>query len=385
MRIGIDAKFLTHPQKGGFKTYTESLIQALADVDKINDYFLYVDRQPLDGDKIPAQANFHIRVVSAGQRFYGMAWREQYALPHQIYKDCLDVFHAPCLTSPIFLSTPTIVTIHDMIWYYPKRYSARKASLNKRGLMGLYYRYIPFIAAKRANAIITVSIASKDRIVEYMGPASEKIFITHEAAGSLFRPVVNNGSLTKKDLQANLKKDYILAMGSTDPRKNMKALIKAYALLSDQLKDAHHLAIVWNHKLLASESFLDVQNHDIIKYVHYLNDISDEQLVELYNQASLFIFPSLEEGFGLPPLEAMACGTPVLAANNSSIPEIVGDAAVLFSAENHEELADSITRVLNEPDLQARMKARGIERAANFSWKDCALETLDVYKRVAEK
>jgi glycosyltransferase involved in cell wall biosynthesis len=384
MRIGIDAKFLTHPQKGGFKTYTENLVWALAEVDKVNNYFLYVDRQPLDSDKIPAQSNFNIKVVSASSRFYGMAWREQYSLSQQIHQDRLDVFHAPCLTSPIFTSTPTIVTIHDMIWYYSSRYTTRRVHFNKRQLMGFYYRLVPFLAAKRSKAIITVSNASKDSIVEYMKPSSGKIYVTYEAASSLFRPVTGSGPINKQHQQGDLKPDYILAMGSTDPRKNIKTLIKAYALLPDQLKDAHHLAIVWNHKLLASDAFSDVQSHDLIRYVHYLNDVSDEQLVELYNHASLFIFPSLEEGFGLPPLEAMACGTPVVAANNSSIPEIVGDAAVLFSAENYEELASSIARLLNEPGLRAKMKSCGIERAAKFSWKNCALETLDIYKRVVK-
>lgn len=381
MRIGIDAKFLTHPQKGGFKTYTENLINALSELDHENEYILYVDRQPLATDLIPDRPNFSIKIVPGNHKIFQMPLREQFALPRQIHKDQIDVFHGPCLTAPIFLNVPTVVTIHDMIWYYPNRFSPHNIQFNKRKLMEWYYKVVPLEAARKSNAIITVSNASKRYITEYLNISSDKVFVTYEAANKLFHPMVENESLEKSVRFFGLKSNYILGIGSADPRKNIKFLIKAYALLPDHFKDTYNLAIVWNHKLLAPESFLEVQKLDATDYVHFLDNVSDEQLLTLYNQASLFIFPSLEEGFGLPPLEAMACGTPVLAANNSSIPEIVGDAAMQFDAHKADELAELIMHVLTDSELQLKMQRRGIDRAATFSWKRCGLETIEVYKK----
>lgn len=383
MRIGIDARFLTHPQKGGFKTYTENLILALAGIDKENEYILYLDRQPLQDFPMPNQPNFTFRVVSGVHQIYGMPWREQYSLRRQIKKDRPDLFHAPCLTAPVLLDLPLVVTIHDMIWYYPDRYSGNRLSLGKRGLMRWYYQTVPKVAARRANAVITVSEAARQSILKYLRIDEDRIFVTHEAASSIFRPLEDCRAehiLAKYQLRSN----FILGIGSADPRKNIKTLIRAYALLPEPLRQTYQLAIIYNHKSLASASFQEAEHLGILNHVLFLEEVSDQDLVHLYNMASLFVFPSLEEGFGLPPLEAMACGTPVLAANNSSIPEIVGDAALQFSAENVRELTDLISNVLTNLNLQQDMKKRGIDQAATFSWRNCALETLKIYEKVVD-
>lgn len=382
MRIGIDARFLTHPQRGGFKTYTECLVQALADVDRENTYMLYVDRTPRATDVLPSQPNFTCKVVPGSLTNYGMLWREQISLPRQVDRDHLDVFHAPCLTAPLFLKTPTIVTIHDMIWSYPTRYTTRKIQFNRRRLFEWYYQFVPYIAARNAEAVLTVSEASKKSILEYLKLDSKKIFVIYEAAKEIYRPI-RQADLVEKTVQRyGLTNRYILGIGSADPRKNIKTLIDAYARLPKNLMKDNHLAIVWNHKSLESDSFLEAQRLNVSEYVHFLDNVPDKDLVSLYNRASMFVFPSLEEGFGLPPLEAMACGTPVLAANNSSMPEIVGDAAKMFSAQSVQELAELIKCVLEKPELQETMRSRGMERSANFSWKKCALETIDVYRQL---
>ncbi len=189
MRIGIDARFLTHPQMGGFKTYTENLIMAISEIDKENEYVLYLDRQPAPTAPIPRQSNFTTSIITGDRQFYGMAWREQYALPRRIKKDHLDLFHAPCLTAPVVLGLPLVVTIHDMIWYYPDRYSPKRPAFGKRGFMRWYYRTIPRIATLKAQAVITVSGAAKRSILQYMQISDDQIFITHEAANSLYRPL----------------------------------------------------------------------------------------------------------------------------------------------------------------------------------------------------
>ena len=247
--------------------------------------------------------------------------------------------------------------------------------------MEWYYRLVPFLAAKRAQAVITVSQASKESIVEYLKLASERVFVTYEAAKSIYQPMVDAELANNIVRSFGLESNYILGIGSADRRKNIRSLIKAYSLLPKHLMQNFHLAIVWNHNSLALESFLEAQKLNISEHVHFLNNVSDEQLVSLYNRASLFVFPSLEEGFGLPPLEAMACGTPVVAANNSSIPEIVGDAAIQFPGENIQDLKEAIIKVLCDSELQSRMRESGIERSTHFSWEKCARDTMDVYKQ----
>jgi len=176
-----------------------------------------------------------------------------------------------------------------------------------------------------------------------------------------------------------------LAIGSADPRKNLNSLVLAYAELPPDLQEQYQLVIVWTHTFLSDEMEQLVYSADLQDRVQFLQGVGDEDLVCLYNAASLFAFPSLYEGFGLPPLEAMACGTPVVAANNSSIPEVVGDAAVLFNAEDVAAMANAIVRVLVDECLQASMIEKGFRRSSSFSWTKCARDTLRVYGKVLAK
>jgi glycosyltransferase involved in cell wall biosynthesis len=303
MRIGFDARFLTHPQRGGFKTYTENLISALATVDKENEYILYVDRSPI-----------------------------------------------------------------------------------KRKLMAWYHRFIPELAARRASAIVTVSHFSKETIVTHLGVSPDQVFVIYEAADSIYRKVESQDQIATALRKYNLTPGgFIFAIGSADPRKNMTALVRAYALLPISLRERHRLTILWTHGLLASDLAEEVETLGITGHVQFLESVPTEELVLLYNGASLFVFPSLHEGFGLPLLEAMACGTPVVASRNSSIPEIAGDAALLADAEDVASLASLIAMVLIDKTLQERLSLKGLERAACFSWEKCASDTIAVYRRLVSQ
>jgi glycosyltransferase involved in cell wall biosynthesis len=361
MRIGIDARFLTHPQKGGFKTYTENLISALAEVDKDNSYILFLDRPADQHTKLPQQSNFTYRVIPGENPVYGMPWREQIGLPHFAAKDRIDLLHSPCLTAPLRLKCESIVTIHDMIWFSSSNYSARAPVPFKRKLMNWYYSRVPQLAARKSSLVLTVSQASKDRITQKLGIPAEKIFVTYEAASPIFCQTQDVEQIGGIRTKYNLPSDYILAIGSADPRKNITTLVQAYAQLPADLKTAYQLAIV------------------------FLMHVPDEDLVLLFNGASLFVFPSLEEGFGLPPLEAMACGTPCVAANNSSIPEVVEDAAVLFDSDDPRALSETIAKVLRDDELRYELTKKGLKRATYFSWEKCALDTIAAYKQVTGK
>ena len=380
MRIGIDARFLTHPQRGGFKTYTENLTTALARVDSENEYMLYLDRQPGPQDRLPDKENFRFHVVSSSVPMFGLPWREQIKLTRQVWKDRIDVFHAPCLTAPLNLSCPFVITVHDMIWASRKNFTSNESLSLKRRFIDWYNYLIPNMAIRRASVIITVSHASQKSIVETLQIKADQVIVTHEAADSIFQPLGNINQIESVRSKYDLGSNYILAIGSADPRKNIKLLIQAYGSLSKALREKYHLVIVWTHPFLTNEMSKQVNDLGLQNNVQFLRRVSNADLVLLYNAASLFVFPSRSEGFGLPLLEAMSCGVPVVAADNSSIPEVVCDAAFLFDAENIDSLSQVLIRVLNDEILMKTMSTKGIERAAKFSWDKCANETIAVYK-----
>ncbi len=381
MKIGIDSRFLTHPQKGGFKTYTENLISNLAMLDEQNEYILYLDRPPAQDTRMPVQDNFSYRVLKHAP-VIGMPWREQVQLSVQTNRDRIDLLHSPCLTAPLMSSCPLVMTIHDMIWLFPKTYSSSNTFSLQWKLMEWYQLVVPRAAARHASAILTVSQQSKDSIVEHLGIDPDHIFVTHGAVNSSFHPVRDADRVQVLREKYRLPSKFVLAIGSADPRKNIETLVQAYALLPENVRKEYRLVIVWTAAVLATATYKLVESLGMNEYVHFINQVSNDELVLLYNETSLFVFPSLYEGFGLPMLEAMACGAPVIAANTSSIPEVAGDAALLVEARDANGIAHAILQILSDEKLAAEMIQKGLKRNSMFSWKKCAIETLSIYRRV---
>ncbi|MEN6537575.1 MAG: glycosyltransferase family 1 protein [Bryobacteraceae bacterium] len=381
MKIGIDARFLTHPQCGGFKTYTECLVEALAQVDRTNEYILYLDRPPDHAAAVPNAPNFKVQVVPGSLPLFGFPWREQVRLPRQVARDRLGLLHSPALTAPLHLECASVVTLHDMIWHSPAEYSDRAEKDIRRRLMNWYYRRVPESAVRHAAVILTVSNASKTEIVRQLGLPEDAVVVTHEAAREAFHRYGNSWYLEEGRHRYELPPEFILGIGSSDPRKNIHTLIEAYALLPQSLQKCFSLVILLNHQRFANElrqvsARLGLTDRILFRSV----GPSAGEMAKVFNLASLFVFPSLSEGFGLPPLEAMACGTPVIAARNSSIPEVLGDAALLVEAHDAGSLADDMSRLLSDEGLRAQLAERGLKRAASFSWEQCARQTLAAYE-----
>jgi len=383
MRIGIDARFLTHPQVGGFKTYTENLVNALSLVDSANTYVLYLDRPPAEA-RVPGKSNFSYRVVDGTFPVLGMPIREQIALPRHMAEDRLDVMHFPCLTAALKSRCPFVLSVHDVIWLTsrPGSLSVREGLSPKRWAMWLYNRWVPQLAVRSARHIITGSHAAKEDIVARLGVPPEKISVVSHAIKTIFRPDRNAAVLEDVRRRYGLKEEFVLGIGAADPRKNLVGLVKAYAGLPDALRSQYQLCIVWTHSLLQQELLSLVERLRVRGRVQFLQQVSDEDLASLYNAATLFVFPSHYEGFGLPPLEAMACGTPVVAANNSSLPEIVGDAGLLVDSADFDALAAAMARMLTDATLRGKLSRKGVERARQFSWERFGRETLEVYEGV---
>jgi len=384
VKIGIDARFLTHPQCGGFKTYTECLVEALAEVDRTNEYVLYLDRPPDHTEAVPKAPNFKVQVVPGSLPVFGFPWREQIRLPRQVARDRLDLLHSPALTAPLHLECASVVTLHDMIWHSPAEYSDHAERDIRRRLMNWYYRRVPESAVRHAAVILTVSNASKTEIVRQLGLPQDAVVVTYAAAREAFHRYGDSWYLEEGRHRYELPSEFILGIGSSDPRKNIHTLIEAYALLPQSLQKRFSLVILLNHQRFANElrqisARLGLTDRILFRSV----GPSAGEMAKVFNLASLFVFPSLSEGFGLPPLEAMASGTPVVTSNRSSLPEVVGDAAVLVDPYSAASIADGIQSVLGAASLRRTLSERGLARARQFSWEKSVRRIREVYLEVA--
>jgi glycosyltransferase involved in cell wall biosynthesis len=252
--------------------------------------------------------------------------------------------------------------------------------------MHLYSRLGTLAAVRRAAAILTVSEHSKGDIVRRFGLPPERVRVARLAPGPQFRPAERQAVeafLSRHGLPAG----YVLGIGSADPRKNVRALIEAYGRLPAELMARHALVVTFTHPRFRDDATALARQLGIDGRLRCLERVSNADLALLYSAAAAFVYPSLYEGFGLPPLEAMACGAPVVAADNSSLPEVLGDAAALADVgagsgdpQGSARLALAMAQVLGDDDRRARLRRLGLDRAASFSWRRCAAETAEVYR-----
>lgn len=379
MRIGLDARFLTHPQRGGFKTYTQNLIEALRKIDQTNDYVIYVDR-PIESDSLPQADNFHYCAVESHIPIVGMPAREQITLRQQIQRDKLDFVHFLCNTAPAQLNQPYILTLHDTIQVMEKIHLKdwfESPAAAHRSALTSYSKWAILQSARGALKIITVSHYEQDCIKRVLSIPLEQIEVTHLAPNRVFRPL----SVKEKNqfIQAHehIKTPFIMGVGY-ETRKNIPLLIEAFSAVSQDIG----LVIVIAHEKLADYYRELARAKGIEDRVTIIGSIPPEQLVGLYNLAEIFVFPSDRESFGLPPLEALACGTPVIAMNSTSLPEILGNAAVLIDGKDVDVWAGAISALLADESHRAALSKKALAHAASFSWEQTAKKTLDVYETV---
>lgn len=386
MKIAIDARFLTHPQVGGFKTYTTNLINSLSRVDNENQYVLYLDRPPIDCD-LPQTKNFSYRVVPFSIPGLGMPYREQFALRREITRDAPDVIHFLSNTAPVRMNRKFVLTLHDTIQlsnHYTLKFPV-KSSNNKIWAITLYSKWVIHRTATNAKSVITVSGYEKEQIIKDLHIPSERISVTHLAPNPIFKPA--NEEAKKSSRQDIIKKygirqKFILGIGH-EPRKRIPQLIKAFSTIAPDHPDLD-LVIVSAEERQRSEFQNVVNKLNLSDRVVILGAFSQADLKILLNLAEMFVFPSERESFGLPPLEAMACGAPVIASRRTSIPEIVGNAALLIDNLEPKDIANGIDRILNDGSLKAKLISNGFDRVANFSWEKCAKQTIDIYKKTLE-
>jgi glycosyltransferase involved in cell wall biosynthesis len=248
--------------------------------------------------------------------------------------------------------------------------------------MRMYSRLVQSGIARVAQKIITVSEYSRQQISQRLGVDPEQIVVTHEAASSNYC-VVDQDTAEQWVMWRYGVRNFVLSIASVAPRKNVQTLLQAYGNLAMSLRSRHPLVLVCTHPFAHTQTAKSVESWGLDHEVVFVEQPSDEELLFLYNAAALFVFPSLEEGFGLPPLEAMACATPVVSSNTSSMPEVLGDAALLVDPTDVSAISSAIAQVLTTPMLADELREKGLQRSRQFTWEKTAEKTLAVYRSLA--
>jgi glycosyltransferase involved in cell wall biosynthesis len=383
MKIGIDARFLTHPQRGGFKTYTQNLLNALADFGEENQYVVYIDRKPSAADALPDRSNMTYVVVGGTLPIIGVPMREQVSLRKRIGNDRLDLVHFLCNTATVGLRTRHVLTLHDTIQVESTGLPplTRGLAATQHWAQTAYSRSTIRPVVRSASQVIAVSRYERDMIHQVLSVPLEKISVTYEAAAASDLQQGRNGTMEREVLQRlGARGRFLLGVGY-ESRKNIPLLIQAFGNLVSTIPDLRLVLVA--ARVAEREAFrILLEGMGLAHKTLVLGMVSPEELAVLYRAADVFVFPSEREAFGLPVLEAMAAGTPTVAMKCSSIPEIAGDAAVLVDGTDAPTWAEAIYGVLSDDALRIRLRRQGLERASHFTWRRCAEETLAVYREV---
>lgn len=366
MKIGLDY----HSAYGipqGNQTYMTNLVANLADIDNFNDYILY-SPNGIDGPShLPP--NFRVKFVLSPNPIKRLGFE----LPNLIGNDNVDIFHS-IYNSPIWKRCKYVVTIHDILFeHYPELFEA---------IFILRSKTFVRQSIRRADAIITISNYSREDICNTYGIDKNKIFVTPLGVNKSFRPETSAERINKVLLKYGIEGQYILFVGRLEPRKNIPTLIEAFSLLIKNGFEEYSLVIGGAKDFGYEEIFKAAGSSVGVHKIIFPGTIFEKDLPVLMSGAKIFAYPAFYEGFGLPVLEAMACGTPVVTSNTSSLPEIVGDAGILVNPYEVESLFSGLRTLLTDDNLFNQIRGRGIQRAKLFSWELCAEKTLQVYSNL---
>lgn len=361
MRIGLDARFLTHPQRGGFKTYTRTVVSALVEADSAHEFVLYTDRSSDDLPDVPG--NFMLKAVPGANAVA----REQMALPIVMSRDAIDVAHFPCNTGPVNLGPKLVMTVHDAI---PFRKGGRISGGRQR-FLNAYWRTVIPRAARAAEMVVVSSQYVGEDIRERFGIAAQKLCVVPIAVN----PIYFDNLPGTPPAGVDPGSPFVLAFGSADGRKNHQSAIQAFDSIAPRFPGVK-LVLVCSHASVR-ETLLPSQT------VIPVGPVSSDELLWLYRNALALVFPSFDEGFGLPPLEAMACGTPVVASNAGSVPEVVAGHGIVVDPSDVSGIARGLSSVMGDRDLQRRLAAEGRAHASQFNLRRMGAELITVYEAAA--
>jgi glycosyltransferase involved in cell wall biosynthesis len=370
VRIGIDARKL---HDFGIGTYIRNLLRQLARLDRHTEFVVLT--RPADCETVGSLGE-NFRAVPETAANYSVA--EQIRIPFALRREGVTLFHAPHYVLPPLVTCRSVVTIHDCIHLMFPQYLPSRLALT-------YARTSITLASRRATRVLTVSESSKRDILRFVDVPAEKIDVIYNAYDERFGVEPREEDVIRVRERYQLHDEFVLYAGNVKPHKNLERLIQAFDLV--RKRGLEHLKLVLIGDEISRYAALRraVHSHQLHKYVRFLGYLPEETLAVMYRLAGVFVFPSLYEGFGLPPLEAMASGTPVVTSNVSSLPEVAGDAAVLVDPYRPEAIADGIERVLCDETLRRDLRAKGLARAQQFSWETSVSRVREIYGEVAQE
>jgi glycosyltransferase involved in cell wall biosynthesis len=356
VKIAIDTQ-TTLGQRSGFGFYVKNLVEALQKIDKNNKYILIAPKQKQDFYTL--------------ERF---TW-DQFKFPKIAKNKKVDILHQPCFSVPIFYKGKKVVTVHDII---PLIFPGNLPLVSR-----LFYSRWMTYSYRYADMIIADSICTKNDIVKHLGIAPEKIKVIYLAVSSDFKPESSRTKTEEIEKKYNTTDKYFIHIGTLEPRKNLMFLVRSYSLaVKSGVKE--NLVIAGKKGWYFEGLFDLVKKLGLEKRVIFTGYVEDKDTPTLYSGATALIFPSIYEGFGFPPLEAMACGTPVISSNTSSLPEVVGDAGILIPPKNEKEWANMMIEVSQNNKLAEKLKIKGLQQAKKFSWEQTAKKTIEIYDSISK-
>ncbi len=377
MRIAINGhiiSFATSFRQGGVSNHTVELLRELAHIDTENQYTVFVN-PGVTREQLGLPAHFEIaqsRLPTLLPK-YRIPW-EQTVAPLLLARGRYTLFHGPLNTAPFLAPVPTVITIHDLAFLDVQQ--------SHRTVNRQYLKWATHLSVRRASHIMTVSEFTKQAIRARYGVPDERITVAYNAPARRFhpRPVKELESFRRSK---GLPDRYLLYLGTLEPRKNVPVLLKAYAHVRDEVRLP--LVIAGDKGWHYDEIFTLYRSLNLERDVQFIGFVPPNEQPLWYAAALAFVFPARYEGFGMPPLEAMACGTPVITSTATSLPEVAGDAALLVDPDDVDGLADALQRIVSDHALRDELRERGLARAAMFHWRQLAEKALGVYRQVAEE
>ncbi|SME88225.1 glycosyltransferase family 4 protein [Pseudobacteriovorax antillogorgiicola] len=365
MRIAIDARMIRPGSMHGIARYVYQLLKGLVTIGRDHRFFVLVNRgSPLEQVTWPE----HIRLLTLKSQWISL--REQKEIPLALNRVRAELFHAPSFVAPMFVPCKMIMTIHDLNhMVLPQFYTL---------FHQFYYQVIVRNSIQKSEYILTVSNFSKKEIVRTLGLSAEKIFVTYNGVSPRYHPIKDHQYIQYVRDIYGLPERFILCVSNNKPHKNVHQLVRAYCYSDVDVPLV--LACPVDRSLISI-----AENYGKKHLIYFSKFIEEQHLPAFYSMTELFVYPSTYEGFGLPPLEALSCGTPVVVARSSSLPEVVGQHAIFANPYDFKAIAEALELGIKDQDLRCRLRSEGLLHARNFSWEKMTEQTLSVYEQCQEQ
>lgn len=382
MKIGVEAQRIFRKKKHGMDMVALELIRNLQQIDHENEYFIFV-KPDEDNSVLKETANFKIIELNGGA--YPL-W-EQKALPAAAEKAGCQILHCTSNTAPLKCKIPLVTTLHDIIYMESTFAGILAGSATAYQKFGNAYRklVVPQVV-KKSKKIITVSHFEKDRIGNFFHMKGDnRLTAVYNGVSTHFKPVTDAGILKAVKEKYHLPDNYFFFLGNTDPKKNTPGVLKAFSDFKKQIGGDHKLVMLDYDRKELEKILASIGDEKLIDSIVLTGYVVNTDLPAIYCQGQAFLYPSLRESFGIPMLEAMACGVPVITSNTSSMPEVAGDAAIIINPYKPEEITEAMIKLIDNEGLKQELVTAGIQRAAKFSWKAMAEDVLKIYAEVQQK